>query len=266
MAKPKVCLLVIDPQVDFMEGGNLAVVGGTADMQRIARMVQKHGEDIDEIRMTLDSHYRIHIAHASYWMDKKGNSPKPFTLISDEDIAKGIWTPRNPAHNDWGLKYPGRLKANGRFVLCIWPDHCIIGTPGQCIQPDFLAAVTDWESRFYGMAPRKTKGSCPHTEHYSAVQADVEYPGDPTTRLDTSFIDVLKRYDIIIMGGEASSHCLNFTARDILGRFSADQVKKTYLLTDGCSPVTGFEKMAEDFINEMTAKGMNLTTTTTFFN
>ena len=34
-----VILLIIDPQVDFHEGGTLAVTGATADSKRIAAMI-----------------------------------------------------------------------------------------------------------------------------------------------------------------------------------------------------------------------------------
>ena len=52
-----VILLLIDPQIDFHEGGSLAVPGATADSQRIAKMITEHGDEIDEIYVTLDSHH-----------------------------------------------------------------------------------------------------------------------------------------------------------------------------------------------------------------
>ncbi len=262
MAKQKTCLLVIDPQIDFMEGGNLAVGGATADMQRLAKMVKSNIEDIDDIHITLDSHYYWHIAHPNWWMDKRGNSPKPFeTVINVEDVENGTWRPRNPADKDWALHYVRTLRANKRFALVIWNPHCIIGTPGQAMQPDFLAAVSEWENRFFGMAPRTTKGSNPFTEHYSAVKADVEFPGDPGTRLNTRFIDTLRNYDRIYAAGEALSHCLNFTMSDVVADFSPEEMKKIYLLEDATSSVGTFEKQGEDFVNRMVALGMNVTTT-----
>jgi nicotinamidase-related amidase len=52
-----IVLLLIDPQIDFHEGGSLAVPGATADSERIAQMISEHGEEIDEIYVTLDSHH-----------------------------------------------------------------------------------------------------------------------------------------------------------------------------------------------------------------
>lgn len=50
-------LLVVDPQVDFHEGGSLAVPGALADSKRIAGVIRDHAEDIDELVVTMDSHH-----------------------------------------------------------------------------------------------------------------------------------------------------------------------------------------------------------------
>ena len=71
--------------------------------------------------------------------------------------------------------------------------------------------------------------------------------------------------DVILMAGEALSHCLANTVRDIVTQFGArDLVSKIHLLTDASSPVTGFEPYADDFLRDMTAEGMQTTTTTDF--
>jgi len=268
MTKQKVCLLTIDPQNDFVNrDGNatLAVPGAIADMDRLAKMVEKHGDEIDDIQITMDSHYHVAIFHSCWWVDKKGNNPKPFMLIPDDAVVAGDFRAFDPDRAKWSADYVKALKDNKRYVLCIWPDHCIIGSPGQCIDPVFLKAVTAWETRFFATAPRTTKGSCPYTEHYSAVKADVEYPGDPKTRLNFRLVDTLKKYDVILAAGEALSHCLNFTMSDIAAEFSDEQVKKIVLLEDAASNVGTFEKMGEDFVNRMVAKGMRIAKTTTFF-
>lgn len=52
----RTALLIIDPQVDFHEGGSLGVPGATADTQRLCQFVQQHRDDIDDVFVTLDSH------------------------------------------------------------------------------------------------------------------------------------------------------------------------------------------------------------------
>jgi len=51
------------------------------------------------------------------------------------------------------------------------------------------------------------------------------------------------------------------TIRDIAAEFGDDQIKKFVLLEDTSSNVGGFEKMGQDFVREMVARGMQRTTT-----
>jgi nicotinamidase-related amidase len=261
----KICLLTIDPQVDFCEGGALPVTGATKDLERLAKMVDKFGGDIDDIQITLDSHYHVHIAHAAFWQDASGAQPKPFTLISEDDVTKGTWRVRNPDWTAWALQYVQQLSVNKRYALVIWPDHCIIGSKGQSILPVFFDAVTRWEHKYTAIAPRTTKGSNPFTEHYSAVKADCPHPADEGTRLNGRFVKTLQQFDDILISGEALSHCVANTIRDVANEFSADQVKKFVLLEDASSNVAGFEGLGKQFVDDMVQKGMRVAKTDTFF-
>ena len=42
-------------------------LGANEDAARVARMIIEHLDDIDEIFITLDTHYPLHIAHACSW-------------------------------------------------------------------------------------------------------------------------------------------------------------------------------------------------------
>lgn len=50
-------LLIVDPQLDFHEGGSLAVPGATADSKRIAQFITENANCLDEVIVTLDSHH-----------------------------------------------------------------------------------------------------------------------------------------------------------------------------------------------------------------
>jgi len=103
----RIRLLIIDPQVDFCDGpanGALPVPGATADMIRLAAMIDRLGNRIDDIDVTLDSHRTIDIAHPAWWVDSGGGNPSAFTIITAQDVAAGLWTSRNPA---WRLDHPG---------------------------------------------------------------------------------------------------------------------------------------------------------------
>jgi nicotinamidase-related amidase len=125
--------------------------------------------------------------------------------------------------------------------------------------------VTRWEHKYSAIAPRTTKGSNPFTEHFSAVKADVARADDEGTRLNGRFVKTLQQYDIILISGEALSHCVANTARDVVTEFSPDQVKKFVLLEDASSNVTGFEALGKKFVDDMVKMGMQIAKTDTFF-
>ena len=55
--KPKVILLIIDPQVDFHPGGSLAIANANDDSERTASLILNNIDHIDEIVVTLDTHH-----------------------------------------------------------------------------------------------------------------------------------------------------------------------------------------------------------------
>ncbi len=110
-----------------------------------------------------------------------------------------------------------------------------------------------------------TKGSNMFTEHYSAVCADVPDPEDMDgTGLNTNLLKALNDYDIIGIAGEASSHCVRSTITDIANNFGEDNIRKFRYLEDTSSPVPTFEQLEKDFLDEMTGRGMKVTTSDKF--
>ncbi|MBM3457556.1 MAG: hypothetical protein FJX77_03350 [Armatimonadetes bacterium] len=262
----KVHLVIIDPQVDFCDpNGALYVRGAEQDMRRLAAMVSRLAGKLDDIHVTLDSHRLIDVAHPVFWKDSTGNHPAPFTIITAGEVETGKWTPVLPGLFRRMLEYVRGLDQNGRYPLCIWPPHCLIGSPGHCVLPELRLALQDWETRRFALVDYVTKGSNPFTEHYSAICADVPDPADPGTQLNTRFIQTLMEADLVVIAGEAGSHCLANTVRDVARSFGDDSyVRRLVLLEDATSPVPGFEAFQTDFVREMTSRGMQLSNTRDF--
>ena len=59
-------ILIIDPQVDFHEGGKLAVQGATDDSIRVSSFIQKQKDKLNKVFVSLDTHTHCHIGHAGY--------------------------------------------------------------------------------------------------------------------------------------------------------------------------------------------------------
>jgi nicotinamidase/pyrazinamidase len=182
--KGGLCLFVIDQQVDFHPGGSLAIPTANDDAERIAAFIQTHKAQLAQVVMTLDSHQRYHVAHGVFWENAQGESPAPFTLITAQDIVDGVWKPRDPQIHEYALTYTQSLEKSGKFTLCIWPEHCIIGTRGHAIVENVHAAALDWTKHSLKQIQYVMKGSNSFTEHYSALRAEFELPHDPSTRYE----------------------------------------------------------------------------------
>lgn len=260
----RVHLLIIDPQNDFTTpSGSLYVKGADDDMKRVSKMVDRLGKRLDDIHITLDSHRVFDIAHPIFWRNSKGENPKPFTMISVSDVENSVWVPSVPSLYKRALEYVKELQRKNKYVLLIWPEHCIIGSNGHNVHPDLMGSVSKWERENIGMVNYVTKGSNPFTEHYSAIVAEVEASDDITTQLNTGLINTLENdADMLLIAGEASSHCVRSTVMDIIKNFSDPKIaQKIVLLTDGMSPVTGFEQQQTDFFAEAKAAGVKFSTT-----
>lgn len=263
-------LLIIDPQNDFMEGGSLAVDGATADMQRLAALLDRVGGKLADIHVTMDSHHLIDVAHPGMWRDADGNNPAPFTMIGSDDIKNGIWLPRNRGLLQRMADYAQALEADGKYPLMVWPEHCVIGTPGHNVQPDLMNALAQWERDYTGVVNYVTKGVNIFTEHYGALMAEVPDADDASTGLNIGLIEVLQEADIVAVAGEASSHCVKATVEQVADNIGDDHIAKFHLLEDCMSPVAqvgdgpDFPAIAEQFKADMANRGMTVTNSQAF--
>jgi nicotinamidase-related amidase len=146
----------------------------------------------------------------------------------------------------------------------------LIGGAGYIVVPELFNALVEWERSNFALVNYVTKGSNFWTEHYSAVKADVPDPQDPSTHLNMGLIDTLQKADTILLAGEARSHCLANTVRDIADNFGEENIKKMILLQDATTDVadlpgtTMFTDMGEQFVTDMMARGMQVSTTKEF--
>lgn len=258
-------LLVIDPQRDFCDkDGALSVPGAELDMVRLTGFVGVNQKAISEVRVTMDCHQTIHIAHPIFWVNDKGEHPPIYTVITEDDVKNGVWKPFHVELNNWALKYTAGLKANGRYDLRIWPPHCLFGTKGWTVVPSLMEALLQWERETVNRIHWVQKGNNILTEQYSAVMADVPDPDDETTALNRDLISDLAEADEILVGGEALSHCVGGTLLDIANNIGEENISKLTLLTDATSNVGGCEALGQAYVDKLVARGMKLSTTTTW--
>lgn len=273
-------LLLIDEQKDFHPGGSLEIPTATEDAVKVAKMIRENASNIQRIYATLDSHSKLHIAHGAFWVDASSgtNHPDPFTIITSKDIEENKWMPSpelkfdvsdpnlidpnifpTPASlKDYCLQYTRALEDKGRFALCIWPEHCLVGHNGHAIVDELWLPLQEWSTG--NNIQWLQKGQHPLTEMYSACAAEV--PLTTSTSLNVNWMDeLLKNTDRLVVAGQAMSHCVNYTLRDLVDRWQTiGKPCELLLVTDGCSAVPGFDAAADEFQKDMALAGVKLVT------
>jgi len=261
-------LLIIDPQNDFCDlppaacaadvRPSLPVAGAHADMQRLAGWVQREGARLDAITITLDSHQRYDIAHPVFWQDSAGAPPAPFTAITAAQVRAGQWLPQDGQLVARVLGYLDALEAQGRYTHMVWPLHCEVGSWGHGIHADVFAACARWQEARQHAVCHVFKGLNPLTEHYSALQAEVPDRSDPATLLNAALLARLAQAQLLIIAGEASSHCVRATVEHLVQHLPHNTPQRLVLLQDAMSPVAGFEAVHTEFLATMQARGLRL--------
>lgn len=276
-------LLIIDPQNDFCDlpadwqprspvsgqviAPSLPVAGAHADMQRLAGWIAAQGDKLGQITVTLDSHQSYDIAHPAFWQQRgndDGSAAKPFTRITAAQVRAGDFAPRNPAEQARTLLYLEQLEAQGSYTLMVWPLHCEIGSWGHGVHASVLTACRQWQDLQHRAVRHVFKGMNPFTEHYSAIRAEVRDAQDPETGLNTALLNQLRDSHMLVIAGEASSHCVRATAEHIVENWASDDFSRIVLLTDCMSPVAGFETAHIDFLQRMHAIGVRCETSASF--
>ncbi len=272
MATRTTQLLVIDPQNDFCDlpathcpagsAPSLPVAGAHADMLRLAAFIRAQAGQLDAITVTLDSHQRFDIAHPGFWQQAGGGAVAPFTPITAAQVRAGDFMPRDAAALPRTLAYLDTLEAQGRYSLMVWPVHCEVGSWGHGVHADVLAACGDWQLQRQRAVRNVFKGTNPWTEHYSAIEAEVPDANDASTALNTALLQSLGQADRLLIAGEASSHCVRSTTEHIVQHLPrlvpGWHASRIVLLTDGMSPVGGFEAQHRAFMDAMRAAGAQL--------
>ncbi|MGL6072476.1 MAG: hypothetical protein ACRC1E_14705, partial [Craterilacuibacter sp.] len=72
------------------------------------------------------------------------------------------------------------------------------------------------------------------------------------------WIKQLATADTLVIAGQALSHCVANTVRDLAIQLGEPNIDKMLLLSDCSSPVSGFEVHTRQFMDEMRERGMRI--------
>ncbi|MCI0697687.1 isochorismatase [candidate division KSB1 bacterium] len=255
----KICLMLVDLQNTFCIPGFELFVGGRSgkgaveDNRRLCKFIYQNLDIITEICPTLDTHLLLQIFHAIFLINAQGEHPAPYTLISAEDIQQNKWQ-FNPAiaaslqtdaayGQEYLLHYVHKLKTGGKYDLTSWPYHAMLGGIGHAL----VAAIE--EAIFFHSVARvsqpdfQIKGNNAWTENYSVLRPEVleGAHGQIIAQKNLRLIAKLLSFDVVIIAGQAKSHCVAWTIADLLDEMILHDklhlAKKVYLLEDCTSPV-----------------------------
>lgn len=254
-------LLIIDPQNDFCDipGAALPVPGADADMKRLAAFIAEHGERLSGITVTLDSHASVAVERTSFWKKGDGSDMPAFTEVSAADVLARRFLPRNEDLAGQVLRMLDELEAGNRYKLMVWPIHCVTGTWGHNIHAAVAESLAGWEFRRQRSVRKVLKGEFLLSEHYGVFEAEVPFEDEESTQFNHRLAaSLLKETDLLLVAGEASSHCVSASVEQLL-RFAGKQQEpapRMVLLSDCMSPVAGFEAGERAFFEHAEAHGV----------
>jgi nicotinamidase/pyrazinamidase len=155
-------LVVVDIQNDFCPGGSLAVPRG----DEVVPLVNRLGEHFDHVVLTQDWHPRDHRSFASAHPGKK-----PYDTVQ--------------------LSYGPQI---------LWPDHCVLGTPGGEFRSDLLIPKAELVLR---------KGYHREIDSYSAF-----FENDRKTNTGLTGYLRGRGFTRIFLAGLAFDFCVRYSAED----------------------------------------------------
>lgn len=302
-------VLIIDGQKDFCFPDGTLYVGGRSgtgamdDNERTASFIYRNLPHITDIRCTFDTHFLFQIFSAWFWQTKEGKSLDPHTMIVIDDrngqiqlnnvlpdgtlLHEGVVP--NPAVTKWLASgnyawlleqvkfYCQELAREGKYVLYLWPPHCLLGSDGHA-----LAGVIQEARIFHGLVRNsqswsEVKGGNFLTENYSVFRPEVlmRWDGKALAQRNTRFLEQAMDSDGTVLMGQAASHCVKSSIDDILAEIlstNPDLARKFFVVTDCMSAVAvpdgqggflaDFTPQAEEAFDKYRAAGMHLVKST----
>ena len=229
-----------DPRANIIKDGSLAVPGSIGDIQRLTRFIYNNMGGISRIMCSLDTHSAHQIFHPCWWVNSAGDHPDPYTIITYDDVVANRWRPviDDPRISIQYLKELQKVDA-GKKQLCIWPYHTISGTEGATLENEFAKMVYFHSVARHSRTIMIPKGQDPYSEMYGIIKPEYS----KKNFLNTPVLTAIEKYDKIYIAGEAASHCLMESVKQIAEHFAnrPEITQKITILEDCTSPITGYE-------------------------
>ncbi len=284
----RVCLMLIDIQNTFcipdfeLYVGGVTGNGAVDDNRRLGAFIYRNLRSITQICPTLDTHQVMQIFHSIFLINEAGEHPDPYTLVSLDDIEKGVW-----CFNDGlagGLRidegfgqahlmhYAQQLKKGGKYDLTIWPYHAMLGGIGHAQVSAIEEAIFFHTVCRFSQPDFQIKGAHSLTENYSVLRPEITEGLDNRAlgSVNQQLMDWLLAFDAVIIAGQAKSHCVAWSVADLLSEIEKKDpalASRVYLLEDCTSPVVipdviDYTEMANRAFERFEKAGMHIVRST----
>lgn len=182
-------LIIVDQQLDFQPGGALAVAEGDTIVEAINQLAAH----FTEVILTQDHHPPGHVSFASSYRDRQ-----PYTAITLAEAERGEVMLSEQAAFTMPelLAYLGESRGG---MQMLWPDHCVIGSEGEGVDPRIDQSRATLILR---------KGYRPAADSYSAFREN----DDRTTGLAELLMS--RGIERVCVCGLAGDYCVFYTADD----------------------------------------------------
>ncbi|OGQ15597.1 MAG: nicotinamidase [Deltaproteobacteria bacterium RBG_16_71_12] len=274
--KTRVAAFGIDCQVGFCTpGASLFVPGAVEDTRRTLDWLYGNLDKITGLHFSMDTHRVFQIFHPAFWVDQSGKHPAPFTPIFHEEVRAGRWIPL--IHPAECLEYTKRLEETGKYVLTIWPYHTLLGGLTHALVPELMEAAIYHAIARTAQTHFETKGTHAMTENYSVLSPEVKELGKQAVgAFNAPFFRLLMEYDRVYVFGQAKSHCVLSTLRDLQAHIAATDpglIDRVWILEDCMSsvpppplsplpPSLDFPRIADQAFEELKRAGMHVVKST----
>lgn len=253
--------ILIDYNMDFCEGGRLAVSGFKDDLWRaLKRYVQAaltNENGLAHLLISIDNHPPHTIHSQSWYEDEHGNIPiiddygpgflvptgdskMPFEAFFVVPEEKKLLVPRS-MKNYTVNKYAPHIQNTGQGNGNIWvfPHHCQMGSDGVNLHPA-LSEFAMWVSIALDLQVQFIfKGHVPMTDWFGIFAPCIEVANHPQGGKNVAAFDTVRKAKDVEVCGEAEDFCVASSMNQTLDEFagSPDVLSKIRFIEDCTSPI-----------------------------
>lgn len=218
-------LLVFNTQQDYMDLGNVPVLGSTEAIRELCSWIKVEASKITDILIFLNSHGPCDLPLPTAWVDRSNKIVDPLTTITAQSVKSGYYVPQYIS-KDIAVSYLDKLEELGSSLV-INPKHCLEGSPGSSIPQDLVDALESWSRKNNGKHWIIRKFNQGLDREYISPFRDTTHSQTGSDLLNNIFSE---QFDKIFIAGLPKDRCISEVLGDIRDIRGNEDFKRIVLL------------------------------------